>query len=40
MSWVEKYKRDIQRPGFLSEEKYKPDQRTVLKIAVFSFNIF
>ena len=41
MSREEKYKRDIQRPGFPSEEKHKPDQRSVLiEIAVFSFNIF
>ena len=41
MSREEKYKRDIQRPGFPSEEKNKPDQRSVLiEIAVFSFNIF
>ena len=35
-----KYKRDTQRPGFLSEEKDEPHQRSVLKFAVFSFNIF
>ena len=40
MSRKKKYKRDIQRPGFLSEEKNKPDQRSVLKIVTFSFNIF
>ena len=38
MSREEKYKRDIQRPDFLIEEKNKTG--SVLKIAVFSFNIF
>ena len=40
MSRKEKYKRDIQRPVSLGEEKNKHYKRDVLKIAIFSFNIF